>query len=132
MFNTIQIVKSSELPLYMQLANGLAGFIEEGQLSPGTKLPSIRSLARELGINRDTVVSAYKVLENKNLTYGQPGRGTYVKTSALEPFSFDYKDLVNFSSTTLRTNHCSYDALIKEICHYFSYHSILCRPSKSV
>lgn len=130
MFNTIQIIKSSEVPLYMQLANGLAGFIEEGQLSPGTKLPSIRSLARELGINRDTVVSAYKVLENKNLTYGRPGRGTFVKSSALEPFSFDHKDLINFSSTTLMTNHCSYDALIKEIHHYFSYHSIHCQPEQ--
>ena len=115
MFSTLQLVKSSQTPLYLQLANGLAWFIENGQLCPGTKLPSIRSLARELRINRDTVVSAYKSLEQRGLTYGQTGSGTYVShlpkpvtfdSASLESFSLDNKDLVNFATATLPPDHC--------------------------
>lgn len=115
MFNTIQLVKASQTPLYLQLSNGLAQFIENGQLTSGTKLPSIRSLAKELKINRDTVVSAYKVLEQKGLTYGQTGRGTYVSPlpvpstlthSVLEPFSLTNKNLINFSTTSIPTDYC--------------------------
>lgn len=110
MFNTIQLIKSSQTPLYLQLANGLASCIENDQLTPGTKLPSIRSLAKQLKINRDTVVSAYKVLEQRGLAFGQTGRGTYVSPppsleplppTTLEPFSLTHKDLINFASTTL-------------------------------
>lgn len=110
MFNTIQIVKSSQTPLYLQLANGLSTFIENGQLPSETKLPSIRSLAKQLKINRDTVVSAYKILEQRRLVYAQTGRGTYVsslttfpvlETSPLEPFSLTHKDLINFSPISI-------------------------------
>ncbi|HHX63041.1 MAG TPA: PLP-dependent aminotransferase family protein [Epulopiscium sp.] len=110
MFNTIQLAKSSPSPLYLQLANGLSQLIETGQLPSGTKLPSIRSLARELKINRDTVVSAYNLLEQRGLAYGQTGRGTYVSpppnlpslnTPTLEPFFLAHKDCINFSSISL-------------------------------
>lgn len=118
MFNTIHLDKLSQTPLYLQLANGLSTFIEGGQLPPGTKLPSIRSLAKELRINRDTVVSAYKALEQRNLTYGYPGRGTYVATPTIvthehtlvppisQSFSLANKSLINFSSTFPGDDYC--------------------------
>ena len=115
MFSTLQLVKTSQSPLYLQLANGLGVFIENGQLSPGTKLPSIRFLARELKINRDTVVSAYKILEQRGLAYGQVGSGTYVSDSSLSApldllstgdFPLKNRNLVNFSTTTLPSDHC--------------------------
>lgn len=120
MFNTISLSKSSQSPLYLQLANGLAEFIETSQLPTGAKLPSIRSLAKELKINRDTVVSAYKVLEQRGLAYGQTGRGTYVSPlpslqtlspPALEPFSLTHKDLINFSAVTLPNHYFPTEAL---------------------
>lgn len=120
MFNTIQLIKSCQTPLYLQLANGLSSLIENGKLPSGTKLPSIRSLAKQLKINRDTVVSAYKVLEQKGLAYGQTGRGTYVSSFSslpilneltLKPFSLADKDLINFSSTTLPSDYCSIQTL---------------------
>lgn len=117
MFNTLQIVKSAQTPLYLQLANGLSAFIENGQLSSGTKLPSIRSLAKQLKINRDTVVSAYKILEQRGLAYGQRGRGTFVaplttlQPPTLEPFSLTHKDLINFSSISLPNEYFSIEAL---------------------
>lgn len=84
MFCTIQLSKLDSTPLYVQLANELARLIKEGVLKPKTKLPTIRSLSQSLNINRDTVVSAYKLLENQSLVYGHVGSGTYVA-------SFDFE-----------------------------------------
>ncbi len=113
MFSTLHLIKTSQTPLYLQLANGLARFIENGQLYPGTKLPSIRSLAKKLKINRDTVVSAYKTLEQRGFTYGKTGSGTYVSTlpiadafSPIDTLSFANKNLINFSTVTLPEDHC--------------------------
>jgi len=166
MFSTIQLVKSSQTSLYLQLANGLARFIENGQLCPGTRLPSIRSLARELKINRDTVVSAYKVLEQRGLTYGQTGSGTYVSTlsvsitlnpAPMDFFSLTNKNLINFATTALPTDHCpievlesissnlilkegwetfydkdgkKHQLLLQEVCDYLKYHGLQSTPSQ--
>ncbi|NLK44582.1 MAG: GntR family transcriptional regulator, partial [Tissierellia bacterium] len=51
--------KESDTPLYIQLYEQFKILIEENQLEKD-KLPSIRSLAKSLGVNNVTVVSAYK------------------------------------------------------------------------
>lgn len=78
MFCTIQLLKSDPTPLYIQLAQELAQLIKTGALPAQTKLPTIRSLSKKLNINRDTVVSAYKLLENQGLIIAYVGSGTYV------------------------------------------------------
>lgn len=78
MFCTIKLSKSDPTPLYIQLAHELADLIRTGQLSSQTKLPTIRKLSRMLQINRDTVVSAYKMLEQEGLVIAHMGSGTYV------------------------------------------------------
>lgn len=78
MFRAIKISKSDPTPLYIQLASEISALIQTGILLPGMKLPAIRSVASNLKINRDTVVSAYKLLENQGLAKGYIGRGTYV------------------------------------------------------
>lgn len=78
MFCTIHLSKSDPTPLYIQLASELAHLIKVGELPQHTKLPTIRALSRKLKINRDTVVSAYKVLENQSLVMAHVGSGTYV------------------------------------------------------
>ncbi|MGL4344240.1 MAG: PLP-dependent aminotransferase family protein [Cellulosilyticaceae bacterium] len=78
MFCTIKLSKSDPTPLYIQLANELADLIRCGQLPSQTKLPTIRTLSRKLQINRDTVVSAYKMLEKEGLIIAHMGSGTYV------------------------------------------------------
>lgn len=78
MFCTIHISKSDPTPLYIQLASELAHLIKIGELPERTKLPTIRTLSRKLKINRDTVVSAYKLLENQGLVMAHVGSGTYV------------------------------------------------------
>ena len=78
MFHTVQLSKSDPTPLYIQLASELAKLIQANLLKGGTKLPAIRYLSKQLAINRDTVVSAYKLLENQGLVEGHIGKGTYV------------------------------------------------------
>lgn len=122
MFETIQLVKKNQTPLYLQLANGLAKFIQNGNLKPKTKLPPIRSLAKELKINRDTVVSAYKLLEQRGLVYSQTGSGTFVseipKLSSSEHFLTEIKNLINFATVSFSNDYYSieqFDYISSEI-----------------
>lgn len=65
-------------PLYQQIMEQLILFISNGILAPGEKLPSIRELASDLGINPNTVVRAYNELERRNIIATYPKRGTFV------------------------------------------------------
>jgi len=56
---------NSSIPLYMQLRNQVVIGIAEGQLLPGEKLPTIRALAEESGINMMTVSKAYQLLKQE-------------------------------------------------------------------
>jgi GntR family transcriptional regulator/MocR family aminotransferase len=70
--------RSSGLPVYLQIAAGLRGEIERGERGPGARLPTIRALAAELGVNRDTVALAYEELARDGLVESTVGRGTFV------------------------------------------------------
>ena len=101
MFHTIQLSKMDPTPLYIQLASEIAKLIHGGILSGGTKLPPIRVLSARLSINRDTVVSSYKLLENQGLVEAHVGKGTYVANNAqmsAEVFPLDEKSDIYCSS----------------------------------
>ncbi len=85
MFHTIQLSKNDPTPLYIQLASEMSRLIQNNILPQGVKLPPIRSLSKQLSINRDTVVSAYKLLENQGLVEAYVGKGTYVSQISLIP-----------------------------------------------
>jgi GntR family transcriptional regulator/MocR family aminotransferase len=72
---------SSPTPLYRQLYDGLRQAILSGRLRPGVRLPSTRSLASELGLSRNTVMSAYLQLFAEGYLEGKVGAGTYVARS---------------------------------------------------
>ena len=68
----------SRIPIYEQLKNNIAGLIASGALTEDEQLPSVRTLARELGINPNTVQRAYQELENQGIIYQATGRGSFV------------------------------------------------------
>jgi GntR family transcriptional regulator/MocR family aminotransferase len=68
-------------PLYRQLYDGLRQAILGGQLRPGARLPATRALAGELGLSRNTVMSAYLQLFAEGYLEGKVGAGTYVARS---------------------------------------------------
>lgn len=80
----IKINKDSDIPLYRQIGDDICRLIEEGTLKANTRLPAIRPLAQSLGVNNDTIVSAYKYLINKKAVYSQVGSGTYVSPILLD------------------------------------------------
>ena len=67
--------------LYQQLYQSLRHAILAGQLAPGTRLPATRTMARELGVSRNTVLLAYEQLLAEGYAVGQTGSGTYVASS---------------------------------------------------
>jgi hypothetical protein len=69
----------ARLSVRCQLATRLAGLIRDGYLAPGTRLPSIRELADDLGLHRNTVWACYRRLESAKLVVAVQGRGVFVQ-----------------------------------------------------
>ena len=64
--------------LYEQIVDNVKNLILTGELMPDDKLPSVRSLAKELGINPNTIQKAYSELERAGVIMSLPGRGSIV------------------------------------------------------
>lgn len=68
-----------EVPKYIQVANFIKNLIDKRKIKEGDKLPTIRSLSKELGVNNVTIVSAYNKLKSEGYAYQKVGSGTYAK-----------------------------------------------------
>ena len=75
---TLAVDPKSAIPLFRQLYEALRQSIVDGVLTPGLRLPATRSLAAELGVSRNTVLSAYEQLLAEGYLEGKMGSGTYV------------------------------------------------------
>ena len=65
----ITIDYQSKLPLYEQIAGRFQALILKGALPPGSRMPSVRSLAMELSINPNTIQKAFSLLETQGYIY---------------------------------------------------------------
>ena len=65
-------------PAYRWLYAALRAKILEGQVRPGARLPATRDLARQYGLSRGTIVSAFEQLKSEGYLQGSVGSGTYV------------------------------------------------------
>src|SRR5262245_54210247 len=81
-FTVISINPAASVPLYRQLYDEFRAAILAGRLKAGNKLPPTRELANELGISRNTVMTAYDQLTSEGYIEGRVGSGAWV-TSAL-------------------------------------------------
>jgi DNA-binding transcriptional MocR family regulator len=70
---------SNPEPLYHALAGELRAAMEEGRLSPGARLPSVREAARQRELSLNTVLAAYRQLETRGFIEARPQSGYYVK-----------------------------------------------------
>lgn len=73
-------IKNSGEAIYLQLKEEIIRLACIGVLRPDDQLPSVRQLARELGINPNTVSKAYQELENGKIIYSLPGKGSFIAT----------------------------------------------------
>ncbi len=71
----------AEGPLYRQVYRQLKSAILTGRFAPGSKLPSTRALAGDLGVSRNTVILAYEQLLAEGYILGRPRSGTAVAPS---------------------------------------------------
>jgi len=75
----LQINFKSGLPIYLQIVEQVKAAAASGALKSGEALPSIRPLAEELRVNRNTVAKAYTELESQGVIETLPGRGCFLK-----------------------------------------------------
>lgn len=75
---TIQLDRDSKVPVYLQIAQDLRHKIMTSKMHAHEKLPSVRALARDLGINPNTVQKSYASLKSDDLIYSVPGVGDFV------------------------------------------------------
>jgi GntR family transcriptional regulator len=71
---------SSGVPIYVQLKEQIRHAIETASLTAGDQLPGIRGLAENLVINPNTVIKAYRELENERVLEIRHGLGAFVST----------------------------------------------------
>ncbi len=73
-------------PVYLQLADQIRYAAASGRLRAGEPLPSLRPLAEELRINRNTIAKAYAELESQGIIETIPGKGFFLKRNG-SPFN---------------------------------------------
>lgn len=71
------------VPPYEQLRSAVAGQVAAGTLAAGTRLPTVRALAADLGLAANTVAKAYRALEADGVIETRGRAGTFVASTAL-------------------------------------------------
>ena len=65
-------------PIYLQIIGEIKKRSVRGVYSPGSKLPSVRDMAREMGVNPNTMARAYAELEREGFVFTRRGQGSFV------------------------------------------------------
>jgi GntR family transcriptional regulator/MocR family aminotransferase len=73
--------RRARTPLFVRIAEAVSRDVRRGRLRRGARLPGARSLARTLGVDRDTVTAAYRELRTQGWVVARPARGVFVTTS---------------------------------------------------
>lgn len=79
----ITIDESNGIPIWLQLRNRLIYLITSGYYRNGEKLPTMREMAVELGINYNTVSKVYQDIERDGYIVSKRGKGTFVSDAYL-------------------------------------------------
>ena len=83
----IQVDMSSDEPIYLQIRSQIVHAVAMGELCAGDALPSVRSLAQDLGVNMHTVNKAYAVLRDEGFVTMRRRSGAIIadRAAALSP-----------------------------------------------
>lgn len=76
----ISVDLRSRTPIFEQIVACVEELVLRGIMKPDEQLPSVRSLASELGINPNTIQKAYAELENRGIIYSLNARGSFVSS----------------------------------------------------
>jgi GntR family transcriptional regulator len=117
-------------PVYLQLADQIRNAAASGRLREGDPLPSLRPLAEELRVNRNTIAKAYAELEGQGIIETIPGKGCFVKKNN-SPLSHQARLrmlLTEIDEAVIMAHHLQVDrkkllALVEERADYFERQS---------
>lgn len=94
----IPLDRQAKKPIYLQIRDRIGHLIEQGNLSPGMQLPSIRTLAQTVRVNKLTVLEAYSMLEADGLVHAKQGAGYFINSPAIT-----HEDELSLGQPTPRT-----------------------------
>ena len=77
-FNSINFQFNNKEPIYLQIVELVKKNIATGDLVPGEKLPSVREMSKDLGVNPNTLQRSYGELERLGITYTKRGMGSFI------------------------------------------------------
>lgn len=108
----VKVDRDSPTDLYVQVAGEIRRAIAEGEAKPGDRLPLAKDLAAVLGVNRNTVLRALRLLRDEGLLEFRRGRGvTVVRSPARGAVVHKARELVDFA----RCNGYRVDELVQII-----------------
>jgi GntR family transcriptional regulator len=121
-----QLDFKSGKPVYLQLVDQIRYAAASGGLRAGEPLPSIRPLAEELRVNRNTIAKAYAELESQGVIETIPGKGCFLKENN-SPFTRQVRQkllLTEVDEAVVMAHHLQVDrekflALVRERLDYF-------------
>jgi len=121
-----QVDFKSGKPVYLQLVDQIRYAAASGGLRPGEPLPSIRPLAEELRVNRNTIAKAYAELESQGVIETLPGKGCFLKENN-SPFTKSVRQKLLFAEideAVVMAHHLQVDrekflALVRERLDFF-------------
>jgi len=122
----LTVAPTSGVPIYKQLVDQIRYAAASGVLRPGESLPSIRPLAEELRVNRNTISKAYTELESQGIIETIPGKGCFLKENNT-PFTKGVRQkllLTEIDEAVVTAHHLQVDrdtflAVVKERLDYF-------------
>ena len=97
------------VPIYEQLYRRISALVIKGVISKDERLPAVREIAKELGVNPNTVQKTYTMLEQDGVVYSIPAKGSYaadknvflasIKEKASERFKREAYEAISLGMT---------------------------------
>lgn len=113
---------TSRVPIYEQIYNKIIELAVSGTLAENEQLPSVRNLAKDTGVNPNTVAKAYQELERKGVIYSVPGRGSFISTLDSNVFQESVLSEFDKSAITAMKHGVSADTLKNHVDIIFEQH----------
>ncbi|MBI5384709.1 MAG: GntR family transcriptional regulator [Verrucomicrobia bacterium] len=122
----LQVNFKTGKPVYLQLVDQVRYAAASGGLRAGDALPSVRQLAEDLRVNRNTIAKAYAELESQGVIETLPGKGCFLKENNT-PFTKQVRQkllLKEIDEAVVTAHHLQVDretflALVHERLDYF-------------
>lgn len=122
----IKIDKTLNIPVYQQIVSSVLIHIEDGSLEIGSQIPSINQVANDYHLARETVVKAFKVLQEQGIITPVHGKGYYISSLQFQVQNRIFVLFDTFSSYkevifhAIR-EHAGADAFIDMYFHHYNF-----------